>query len=226
MAAPFFITSSGTNIGKTLITTALCWQLRERGRSVTALKPVITGFADDTQTDTGLILQSCGLAPTPALIDTISPWRFAAPLAPNLAAAKEGRPIDMKALAEFCRDHAALPTDFLLVEGAGGVMAPLTERHTMLDWMAALGWPAMVVVGSYLGAMSHALTALEVLRARRVPICALIISESDGSDVSLDDTAAGLSPLVPADIPLVKLPRARHTHETWKHLPNISWICE
>ena len=227
MTAPFFITSSGTDIGKTLITTALCWQLRERGKKVTALKPVITGFdSNDVENDTGLILKSCGLTPTPELIETISPWRFRAPLAPNLAAAKEGKRVDVQAVAAFCRDHEKLSTDVLLVEGSGGVMAPLDDTQTILDLMQMLGWPAIVVVGSYLGALSHTLTAIEVLRSRKIPIRALVISESDHSDVSLNETVDGLAHLVPNDIPVVKLPRSREKVDVWKHLPNISWICQ
>jgi len=90
MTASFFITGTGTEIGKTLVTTALCWQLKERGFNVTALKPVVSGFdADDMESDSALILKSCGLKPSEKMIKTISPWQFAAPLAPNMAASKE-----------------------------------------------------------------------------------------------------------------------------------------
>lgn len=226
MTQPFFITSSGTDIGKTLVTTTLCWQLRQRGLKVTALKPVITGFNfTDMQSDTALILQSCGLTPTPELVRTISPWRYDAPISPNLAAARENTVVPFDEVVTFCREHAALKTDVLLVEGSGGVMAPLDDSHTMLDLMHQLAWPVIVVVGSYLGALSHTLTTIEVLRARHMAISALVISESAGSEVSLADTVEGLIRLVPSDIPVVRLPRVRAQTEIWKHQPNISWIC-
>ncbi|MDE3038475.1 MAG: dethiobiotin synthase, partial [Pseudomonadota bacterium] len=165
----FFITGTGTGIGKTLVMTALCRQLKASGKTVTALKPVISGYdPKDKNNDAALILKSCGLAPSPALMETIAPWRYAAPLSPSMAAAKENNPVDMQALVKFCRDHAALASDAVLAEGAGGVMSPLTENETMLDWMEALGWPAILVGGSYLGALSHMLSAFEALKSRGV----------------------------------------------------------
>jgi len=226
MTSPFFITASGTDIGKTFIITALCWQLRQRRHSVTALKPVISGFDPrDSASDTALILQSCGLKPTPQTMKAISPWQFSAPLAPNLAAQKEHGFVVFDEVVAFCQEHTAIKSDIVLVEGVGGVMAPLDNKHTVLDWMTELRWPTVLVGGSYLGAISHSLTALEMLRARRVPVSALVISESAKSQVSLEETAIGLASFVPSSIPLVKLPRVRAPEEPWKHAPNISWIC-
>ena len=226
MAAPFFVTASGTDIGKTLVTATLCWQLRERGRKVTALKPIITGFReDDPENDTAVILRSCGLKSTPELVRTISPWRFRAPLAPNLAAAREDTAIEFENVVSFCKSHAALDTDVLLAEGAGGVMAPLDNHHTMLDLMELLDWRVILVGGSYLGSLSHTLATLEVLRTRGLVVAALIIIESEQSRVTLDETAAGFGALVTANIPMIKLPRVRNQAEPWKHQPNISWIC-
>ncbi len=226
MSVPFFITSPGTDVGKTLVTTTLCWQLRERRHHVTALKPVITGFnASDANSDTSLILKSCGLSPTPELIKAISPWQFVAPLAPSTAAQKEKTFIVFEEVIAFCEEHAAVESDILLVEGAGGLMSPLDDRHTMLDWLERLRWPAIVVSGSYLGAISHTLTTLEVLKARSIPVAALVISETANSEVSLADTALGMESFVSNTIPIVKLPRVRAESEKWKHIPNISWIC-
>jgi len=147
---PFFITSTGTNIGKTLVTTALVWQLRQAGKMVTALKPVISGYdPNDAQSDSALILQSYGLTPAHDLAASISPWRYTIPLAPNMAAAKEGKPVEFEKLVAFCREHMALASDIVLVEGVGGVMVPLDNAHTVLDWMVALGWP-VILVGGYL----------------------------------------------------------------------------
>lgn len=221
----FFITAPGTGIGKTLVTTALCWQLRQQGKTVTALKPVITGYdASDPENDTALILKSCGLAPTPQLMETVSPWRFSAPLAPGMAAAREGKTIDIEALTGFCREHAGLQSDVVLVEGAGGVMAPLSDAHTALDWIEALGWPVILVAGSYLGALSHTLTALEALRGRDVAVRAIAVSESAGGSVSLDGTVRALEKFIPATTPIAKLPRLTVRRELWKAAPLVSWM--
>lgn len=223
----FFITSSGTDIGKTLVTTTLCWQLKQLGKTVTALKPVITGYHElDDGSDTALILKSCGITPTPQLMKTVSPWRFTAPLAPNMASGREGQVISLETLVQFCRDHAMLESDVVLVEGVGGVMSPINNQHTALDWMTELGWPAVLVVGSYLGAISHALTALVTLQSRNIMVRALVVSESPDSGVPLDDTVATLEKFVPAYIPIVKIPRQRKKDELWKILPLIHWMCE
>src|SRR5271170_2710815 len=98
----FFITSTGTDIGKTLTTCSLCWQMRNHGKTVTALKPVISGYNPlDLNNDSAKILKSCGLTPTPVLMETISPWRYAQPIAPNMAAALRGNPVDFNALVKF-----------------------------------------------------------------------------------------------------------------------------
>lgn len=223
----FFITGSGTGVGKTLVMTILCWQLRQSGKTVTALKPVITGYnPEDAGNDAALILKSCGLVSSPALMATIAPWRYRAPLSPSMAAAQEGNPVDVEALAQFCRDHAALESDVVLAEGVGGVMSPLTETQTVLDWMEALGWPVILASGSYLGALSHTLASLEALKSRRIRVQALVVSESEGSPVSLVETAVALEKFLPSALPVVKLPRIGGKGELWKQAPPISWMCE
>lgn len=223
----FFITSSGTDIGKTLVTTTLCWQLRQMGKTVTALKPIVTGYdPHDMKSDTAMILKSCEIHPTPQLMKTVSPWRYAAQLSPNMASHKEGTRINLSTLVEFCREHAALESDVVLVEGVGGVMAPINDQHTVLDWMKELGWPTVLVVGSYLGTLSHTLTALNTLIAQQIMVRAIVVSESGNSAVPLDETVSTLEKFVPAYIPIVKIPRQRGKEELWKTVPLISWMCE
>ena len=79
----------------------------------------------------------------------MSPWRFAAPLSPDMAASRERRSIPFDALVAHCR-AASERRGVTLIEGIGGVMTPLDAEHTVLDWIAALGAPALLVVGSYL----------------------------------------------------------------------------
>ena len=81
----------------------------------------------------------------------------------------------------------------LFIEGVGGIMVPLDARHTVLDWMAALDIPLLLVVGSYLGTISHTLTALDVLAQRNLKIAAIVVSESERGTVALDDTVASIA---------------------------------
>jgi dethiobiotin synthetase len=220
------IASVGTGIGKTLVTTILCHQLTSNGRAVRALKPVVSGFsADDPASDPALILRSLGRAATAQAIDAIAPWRFAAPLSPHLAARKEGRVIGVDAVAAFCREQAAASDDLLLIEGAGGVMAPIDEAHTSLDLMARLGLPVILVTGSYLGALSHTLTALAVLRARGIVIHGIVVSESEPS-AGLADTVESLAAFAGADVPLYSLPRLTGIdQEKWRAAPSLLALC-
>src|SRR3546814_8137834 len=79
----------------------------------------------------------------------MSPWRFRAPLSPDMAAAREGRTVPFDDLVDHCRDRLAAAAGPLLIEGVGGAMVPLDECHTVLDWMAALALPALLVSGTY-----------------------------------------------------------------------------
>lgn len=176
----YFITATGTGIGKTYVTALLAKQLGAR-----AIKPVMSGFSEGEETDTHILARAVGEKNLAA----ISPWRFTAPLSPDVAAAREGRLIDFAELTDFCRmEIAAHPTT--LIEGVGGVMVPLNDTHTVLDLMAALKIPVVLVAGTYLGTISHTLTAITALRARGIKLHALVLSESEESPMPPAETAA------------------------------------
>ena len=204
-----FVTSSGTGIGKTFVTRQLVEELRAACRPVQALKPVASGFdaADIEGSDTALLLHAQGLAATPANLDAVSPWRFAAPLSPDMAAAREQRTVPVAALLAHCHAASARP-GVTLIEGIGGVMVPLDDRHTVLDWIAALRVPALLVVGSYLGTLSHSLTAAAALASRGVPLLGIVVSESAEQPVPAAETAECLARFV-AGAPICVLPRGR-----------------
>lgn len=201
-----FVTASGTDVGKTFVTLRLIAELTVAGLGVRALKPVASGFdtADMGSSDTGKLLVAQGLRIDAANLDAVSPWRFAAPLSPDMAAARERRNVPFDALVDFCR--APRGADVTLIEGVGGVMAPLDAAHTVVDWIAALEAPALLVVGSYLGSLSHSLTAVAALEQRSVPIAGVVVSESLEQPVDADETAATLARFL-APIPLRVLPR-------------------
>jgi dethiobiotin synthetase len=203
-----FVTGTGTDIGKTFVAAGVIRHLRQSGRSVAALKPVASGFdASNAQaSDAAVLLAALGRPATMEEIERISPWRFRAPLSPDLAAKREGRAIDFSALLELSRRKIAQAPDVLLIEGVGGVMVPLDATHTVLDWMALLAIPVLLVTGSYLGTISHTLTALGILAARAVPVAAVVVSESMDSAVPLADTAASIARFA-TPIDVITLPR-------------------
>jgi dethiobiotin synthetase len=185
-----FITATGTDIGKTYLATALIRHLRGKRHAVDALKPVVTGFdpARPEASDSGRLLASLGRPVTPDEIARISPWRYSAPLSPDMAAAREGRALDFDQLVDFSRKAMREHLGQLLIEGIGGIMVPLDARRTVLDWMSALKLPLLLVAGSYLGSISHALTCLDVLKRRELSVRAVVVNETPGSAVTVAET--------------------------------------
>lgn len=193
-----FVTGSGTDIGKTYITELLVRREVAEGRPIRVLKPVISGFdpAHPADSDTGRLLAAQGRALSPANIDAMSPWRYSAPLSPDMAAARENTAVPFDEVAAFCRrEIAAAEGDRvdLLIEGVGGVMVPLDETRTVLDLIETLEIPVLVIVGSYLGTISHTLTACAVLTQREIAIDRVVISETPDSTVDLAETQASLA---------------------------------
>lgn len=219
-----FVTSTGTEIGKTFLTAGLIRHFRNHGRAVNAIKPVVTGFdpAALAGSDPAILLEALGRPVTLEEIARISPWRFSAPLAPAMAAKREGRDIDFFPVVDFCRG-AMKKGETLFVEGVGGLMVPLDDRHTVIDWIAALRIPAIVVAGSYLGTISHTLTAINVLAFRNLTTAAIVISETPGSTVPLDDTVATINRFGDL-IDVIALPRLApdvHTHPAFERLAGL-----
>src|SRR5690242_2409638 len=204
----FFMTATGTDIGKTYLACGLIRPWRGQGLQVGAFKPVLSGFdpAHAAESDAGQLLAALGRPVLPQALDEISPWRYAAPLSPDAAAAKEGKRVDYESVLSASRRLLESGPHVALIEGAGGVMAPLSDDRTMLDWMADLKLPVILVVGSYLGTLSHSLTALEVLAARRMPVALVVMNEAAGSTVPLAENAAALARRWPA-APVRTLPR-------------------
>jgi len=204
----YFIAATGTDIGKTFVARGLIRALRAGGREVAAIKPVVSGYepSEAAGSDSGLLLAALGRPVTPEAIAEISPWRFAAPLAPDMAAAREGRSLEVRELIKFCQSVLAANRDVLLVETAGGVMSPVSSEYLVLDWMVALGLPAVLVAGSYLGTISHTLSAIDVLARRGLAIASVVISATPGSPVRLEETRDAIARFAP-QLDVVALPR-------------------
>ena len=203
-----FVTSTGTDIGKTFVSAGLLRHWRSAGCMVDALKPVMSGYdpLEAAASDAGCLLRALGQTADEENISRIAPWRYRAPLAPDLAAAKEGRTLDVDALIGFCREQMVAASGTLLIEGVGGVMVPLDDEKTVLDWMVALAAPVLLVTGSYLGTISHTLTALTVLELARLDVRGIAVSDTVGSTVALADTVATLERFGKG-VPVVGIPR-------------------
>jgi dethiobiotin synthetase len=200
----YFVTGAGTNIGKTYVTALLARQHLAAGRRVLALKPVASGVpsmrsAAFALTDTARLLEAQGLKVTAANVDACSPWRFKKPLSPDMAAAAERRTLTSETLLNWIRNRiAATPSNStVLIEGVGGVMSPMTHDALNLNLIKILHCPAVLVTGSYLGALNHALTALETLKAHKIDVKAVILNESTESTVKFEATLDSLRRFAP-----------------------------
>lgn len=173
----YFVAAVGTDIGKTFLVENLCRVLP----SVSAIKPIASGFADDDKnSDSAKILAALGLEISQKNLDSISPWRFEEAASPHFAAENFGTKIDFLAVKNFCETKISAAKNnnqFLFIEAAGGVMTPLSDDKTFLDLAAELKIPTLLVTANYLGAISHTLCAVEALRSRKIPIEKIIVNE-------------------------------------------------
>lgn len=221
----YFVTATGTDIGKTFVSSCLLRHWRAQGLVPDAFKPLVSGIDPDDPrgSDPAALIDALGLDLTADHLDRMSPWRFKAPLAPNMAARLEGRLVPYEAMLAACRRKVAGAAGPLLVEGVGGVMAPVDDGRTVLDWMGDLGLPAILVAGTYLGTISHILTAHAVLAAKGLRVAALVLSATPGATVPPDDTMAALSPFL-AGLPILHLPRLDegvHAHPAVADLASV-----
>lgn len=220
MTKRFYIASTGTDQGKTFVCAALCYQLTQQGKTVSALKPVISGFQDPAQSDSGHILLSLGQKIDDAHIQQISPWRFRTPVSPDLAASIEGQKLSLTEIADFCNQ----PTnaDIQFIESAGGIMSPLTTEATNLDVAIQLNIPTILVSASYLGCISHILTAITVMKARNIPLQALVLTQPTADGLPHDTVLSSLHPHLPSELPLFTIPHCNAKKNAWQLCPDLT----
>ena len=161
----FFVTGTDTGIGKTHVALALIRGLVRDGKRVAAMKPVAAGAAREPQ---GLrnddALQLAATANVAAAYETVNPYCLSAPVSPHIGAQEEGITIDP---AVITREFAKLASlaDCVVVEGAGGWLAPISGSQTMEAVALALDLPVVLVVGLRLGCLNHALLTAQAVRS-------------------------------------------------------------
>lgn len=185
----YFVTATGTDIGKTYISAMLLSAWRSKGYTVDATKPLMSGFSEAElgQSDAGRLLAAMGRAVTPASVADICLHRLTPALAPNVAMRQAGIHQNYDDIRNFVAQRLRSVVDFHLVEGAGGVMSPLTDDSLQIDLMADLALPVILVTAPYLGSVSHTLTAVDVLQARGIEIAAVVVSQPTGTDAKLSE---------------------------------------
>ena len=203
-----FITATGPDVGKTLVVASLIRHLQQIGHAVDVIKPIVCGYepAQAASSDLATLIAALELPFSPETIERMAPWRFRAALPPELAAQYEKRHIDFDDVVAYCKAAVEQRRGVLLIEGVGGIMTPLDPNRTVLDVMMALRLPLILVTGSYRGALSHTLTALDSLFRRDMTLLATIVSETPGSKVPLEEVVASIARFTE---PVIGLPRPR-----------------
>ncbi len=175
-----FVTGIDTGVGKTLATGHLAAAFASTGRRVITQKLVQTGCdgASEDILEHRRIMQ-CGLLPDDQAGLTC-PYCFSFPASPHLAAAREGRRIDVDTIIQAA-DTLAQRHDILLIEGAGGLCVPLNEETTILDLLTRQRWPTVLVSTPRLGSINHTLLSLDALRVRDIPIAGILYNLHPGN---------------------------------------------
>jgi len=173
----YFVTGTDTGVGKTIVTAALTAALRANGHDVVPMKPVQTGDADDL----AVCLSAAGLTVAAAEQKRMNPYRFAFAASPHLASAMEGVAISLDVIRRNF-DELRTHHDGVMVEGAGGILTPLSDRLTMLDVMSTLQLPVILVARPGLGTLNHTLLTVRELRHANLEIRAIFLNDSSPND--------------------------------------------
>lgn len=204
-AKSLFVTGTDTGVGKTLVSAALTRALVARGLRVAVMKPVASGSEptpDGPRNSDALTLMAAANVPAP--YEVVNPYCFLPPISPHIAAREAHVTIDLAFLRSRFGSLAAA-SDCVIVEGAGGWLAPISDTATMADLAAALALPVLLVVGLRLGCLNHALLTRESLATRGVAFAGWI---ANGIDPQLDRPAENLATLTArlGEPPLARIP--------------------
>jgi dethiobiotin synthetase len=179
----FFVTGTGTEVGKTVVAATLARTLANSGERVAVFKPVVTGLDEPGETDHALLRRAAGPEQTD---DEIAPYRYGPPASPHLAAAQAGEEIDPERLRSGAQSAAA-GADVLVCEGVGGLLVPLVGRlipamreesapYLVRDLAVDLGLPVIVAATAGLGTINHTLLTLESARAAGLSVAAVVLT--------------------------------------------------
>ena len=170
----YFVTGTDTDCGKTYVTALLVRAARAAGVDAIGAKPFCCGPRTDVEI---LAAASGGLES----LDAMNPVWLKTPAAPR-ACEMLGEPAADVLRALVGMRELASKHEQVFCEGAGGWLVPLTDKLTIADFAADLGWPVLVVVRNKLGSLNHTLLTLESIRARSLPVAGIILNDADGMD--------------------------------------------
>lgn len=176
----YFITSTGTEIGKTHYMCNFIKQIISAKKTVKAIKPIITGldFNNIALSDSALILKSLQQDISKENILNISPFYFNLAESPDTAAIKEKKQyLNYHQILNFCQEFLAKNNkDYGLIEGIGGIMVPINQNKNILNLIKDLNIEIILVIGNYLGSRSHSLNVIEICKIHKIKIHKIILN--------------------------------------------------
>jgi len=198
MTRGIFITGTDTDVGKTIVAAALLRALVGAGYRAIGMKPVAAGIAvgETTPADVRALIAAGNVT---APLSDVSPFAFALPIAPELAARASGATIDLdRIVAAYWRLGAN--AEAIVVEGAGGALVPLSSSADMLDIPVRLALPVLLVVGIRLGCLNHALLSAHAIAARGLRLAGWVANRIDPQMMASDANVATLVDRLPAPL--------------------------
>ena len=167
-----FVTGTDTGVGKTVVAAAIAWNLTQAGKRVALMKPVQTGTIVSGPTDIEFVQKVLGADYS---LDVSCPYMFSDPVAPLVASMLVGERIDIKKIKDSY-SRLSSDNDFVIVEGAGGLLVPILEDYFMSDLALDLDLPVLIVTRPNLGTLNHTFLTLESAKKRGLNVAGIVIS--------------------------------------------------
>lgn len=168
----FFVTGTGTEVGKTVVAAAIARTAAASGQRVAVFKPAVSGLDQSGEPDHALLRRASGSHQSD---DEIAPYRYGPPVSPHLGAELAGEAIDPARLRRACA-AAAAAGDLLVVEGVGGWLVPLTSDYLVRDLARELGLPVVIAATPELGTINHTLLTVDAVRAAGLEVAAVVLT--------------------------------------------------
>ena len=209
----FVVTGTGTGVGKTVLSGLLVRRLVRLGRTVRAFKPLCSGGRDDARVLEAALNGS-------QTLEDINPWHFEASLSPALAARLERRVVTLQEVSAHVRQHSK-QSQLTLVEGAGGLLSPLTADGDTRDLIARLKARPLIVASNRLGVIHDVRATLGCLSPSLRSCVPVVLMAPAAADASTARNARSLSEYHPADR-IVEIPRVSEEIQSGARSPSVA----
>ena len=167
-----FVTGTGTEVGKTVVAAVIAHTRAAAGERVAVFKPAVSGLDEGGESDHALLRRASGSSQSD---EEIAPYRYGPPVSPHLGAELAGERIEPGRLVDAARAAADM-SDFLVAEGVGGLLVPLTLGYLVRDLARDLALPLVIAASPGLGTINHTLMTVEAARAVGLEVAAVVLT--------------------------------------------------